>query len=170
MVQFDKDCPCQSVKMRSLMRKTVVKMDETDNDLIAALRRNARATLSELAATLGLSRATVRSRMERLERTGEVLGYSVVLKGDVAQDPVRALMLIEIEGRGIERVTRRLQGMREVRALHTTNGRWDLIVELGTETLESLDSALVGIRKLDGIQRSETNLLLSTRKAGFVSG
>ena len=156
--------------MRETMCKTVIVLDKTDNKLIAALRRNARATLSELAAGLGLSRATVRVRMERLEHAGQILGYSVVLKEDVARDPVRALMMIEIEGRGLERVSRRLQGMPELRALHTTNGRWDLVVELGTETLEALDAALSQIRKFEGIQRSETNLLLTTRKAEAVSG
>ena len=53
-----------------------------------------------------------------------------------------------------------------MRAIHTTNGRWDLIVELGTETLEDLDAALSRIRKLDGVATSETSLLLATRKAG----
>ena len=56
--------------------------------------------------------------------------------------------------------------MAEVRAVHTTNGRWDLIVELGTRTLEELDAALAAIRRLDGISVSETNLLLATRKSG----
>ena len=91
-------------------------MDELDNALIGALRHDARASLSDLAARLGLSRATVRARMQRLQRDGEILGYSVVLKGDIAQDPVRALMMIEMEGGGIARVIRRLQGMSETRA------------------------------------------------------
>ena len=74
-------------------------------------------------------------------------------------------MMIGIEGRGADRVTRQLQGLAEVRAVHSTNGRWDLIVELGTETLEDLDSALARIRRFDGVSTSETNLLLATRKA-----
>ncbi|NRB36122.1 MAG: Lrp/AsnC family transcriptional regulator [Rhodobacteraceae bacterium] len=144
-------------------------MDELDNALIGALRHDARASLSDLAARLGLSRATVRARMQRLQRDGDILGYSVVLKGDIAQDPVRALMMIEMEGGGIERVIRRLQGMSETRALHTTNGRWDLVVELGTPTLEALDTVLNQIRRYEGVQRSETNLLLTTRKSGALS-
>jgi len=140
-------------------------MDETDERLVAALRHNARASLSDLALGLNMSRTTVRTRMERLVARGDILGFSVVMKEDVLRDPVRGLMMIGIEGRGTERVMRQLQGMSEVRAIHATNGRWDVIVELGTETLEKLDQALSRIRRLDGVTTSETSLLLSTRKS-----
>ncbi|SEK06995.1 transcriptional regulator, AsnC family [Cribrihabitans marinus] len=141
------------------------RLDKTDERLIAALRHDARASLSDLALQLSLSRTTVRARIERLLQRGEILGFTVVLKADTLQDPVRGMMMIGIEGRGAARITRQLQGLKEVRAIHSTNGRWDLIVELGTETLEQLDHALARIRTMDGVQTSETNLLLSTKKA-----
>ncbi len=139
-------------------------MDKTDERLIAALRHDARASLSDLALQLELSRTTVRSRIERLQARGDILGFTVVLKEDVLRDPVRGMMMIGIEGRGAARITRQLQGLPEVRAIHTTNGRWDLIVELGTESLETLDEALAKIRMFDGVVSSETNLLLATKK------
>ena len=114
-------------------------MDKTDETLIAALRRNARASLSDLAHELGVSRTTIRVRLERLQRDGNILGFSVVLREDMLRDPIRGLMMLGIEGRGTKRIERQLQGLSEVRAVHSTNGRWDLIVELGTETLEALD-------------------------------
>ncbi|MEP3330408.1 Lrp/AsnC family transcriptional regulator [Sedimentitalea sp.] len=140
-------------------------MDKTDERLIAALRDNARASLSDLALTLNLSRTTVRSRIERLQQSGQILGFTVVMKEDTLRDPVRGLMMIGIEGRGTERVIRQLRGLAAVRAVHSTNGRWDVIVELGTETLEQLDVALGTIRRFDGVSTSETSLLLATRKA-----
>lgn len=140
-------------------------MDETDNRLIAALRHDARASLSDLSIRLGLSRTTVRSRIEKLQARGDILGFTVVLRADTARDPVRGLMMIAIEGRGTERIIRQLQGMVEIRAVHSTNGRWDVIVEIGTDTLEQFDKVLFGIRKLDGVVASETSLLLSTRKS-----
>lgn len=140
-------------------------MDKTDERLIAALRHDARASLSDLALGLNLSRTTVRARIERLRARGEILGFTVVMKQDTLRDPVRGLMMIGIEGRGTERIIRQLQGLAEVRAVHSTNGRWDVIVELGTQTLEDLDAALARIRRFDGVATSETSLLLSTRKA-----
>lgn len=139
-------------------------MDDTDRALISALRHDARASLSDLAATLGVSRATVRGRIEKLKTSGDIVGFSVVLKEDVQTDPIRGLMMIRIEGRGSDRIKRQLHGMPAVRAVHSTNGKWDLIAELGTDTLASFDSVLNQIRRLEGVSNSETNLLLATRK------
>lgn len=141
-------------------------LDETDHRLIAELRRDGRASLSDLATRLDISRATVRTRMERLMSRGEIAGFTVLTRSDVSAAPVRALMMVGIEGRGAERIMARLSGLPAVLAIHTTNGKWDLIVELGTQTLADLDEVLFRIRALDGITTSETNLLLGTRKAG----
>lgn len=140
-------------------------LDDLDRRLISALRHDARAALSDLASALGITRATVRSRMERLQARGDILGYSVVTKADTQGDAVRGLMMIGIEGRGTERILRQLHGMPEVRAVHSTNGRWDVIAELGTASLEELDAVLTRIRRLDGVASSETSLLLATRKS-----
>lgn len=142
-----------------------MRRDDIDTALISALRHDARASLSDLAVMLGVSRTTIRARIERLKASGDVLGFSIVLKADAKQDPVRGMMMIGIEGRGADRIIRALNGFQQVRAIHTTNGRWDLIVEIGTTTLEDFDTVLSKIRRLDGIATSETNLLLSTRKS-----
>jgi DNA-binding Lrp family transcriptional regulator len=88
------------------------------------------------------------------------------LQNDAKQDPVRGLMMIAVEGRGTDRIIRQMNGLPEVRALHSTNGTWDLIAEIATQTLDEFDTVLGKIRKIDGIVRSETNLLLSTKKRG----
>lgn len=145
-------------------------MDETDTRLIAELRRDGRAGLSELAARLGLSRATVRARMERLAARGEIAGFTVLTRADVTAAPVRGLMMIGIEGRGAERIMARLSGLPQVMAVHSTNGKWDLIAELGAQTLQDLDETIFRIREIEGVMSSETNLLLTTRKAGRRTG
>lgn len=142
------------------------RMDDADQRLIAELRRDGRASLSDLAGRLGLSRATVRARMERLVARGEIAGFSVLTRGDVSEAPVRGMMMIGIEGRGGEKVMARLAGLPAVMAVHSTNGRWDLIAELATQTLLELDEVIHRIRNIEGVMRSETNLLLSTRRAG----
>lgn len=141
-------------------------LDEMDQRLIAELRRDGRASFSDLAERLALSRATVRARMERLAAKGEIAGFTVLTRNDVADAPVRGLMMIGIEGRGGEKVMARLAGIPAVLAVHSTNGKWDLIAELATQTLLELDEVIHRIRNLEGVMTSETNLLLSTRKAG----
>lgn len=140
-------------------------MDNTDQRLIAELRRDGRASVMALAECLGVSRATVRARLARLQQQGEIVGFTAITRGDVADAPVRGLMLIGIEGRGAERIMARLSGLTQVTAVHSTNGRWDLIVELSAQSLAELDKVLSRIRALDGVTSSETNLLLSSRRA-----
>lgn len=140
-------------------------MDSLDQQIIDSLRRNGRASVSDLAARFGVTRTTVRTRMEKLEAAGEILGYTVILRNDEYALPVRGIMLIKIAGSGTDNIIARLNGLPEVSAIHTTNGAWDLIIELGTDTLSSLDDVLRRIRLIDGISASETNLYLTTKRS-----
>ena len=140
-------------------------MDDLDKGLVTLLRHRGRRSVSDLALDLSVSRATVRARMARLEKSGDIVGYTVILRADAVDQPVRGIMLIEIEGHAADRVIKSLGGFSEVSQIHTTNGRWDLVLELGTETLADLDSVLRKIRLIPGITGSETSLLLATPRS-----
>jgi DNA-binding Lrp family transcriptional regulator len=87
------------------------------------------------------------------------------LRADAVEQPVRGIMMIEIEGHAADRTIRVLGGFAEVSTIHTTNGRWDLVVELATPTLTDFDAVLRRIRLIPGITGSETNLLLATPRS-----
>ncbi len=140
-------------------------MDDLDKGLVTLLRHRGRRSVSDLALDLGVSRATVRARMARLEKSGDIVGYTVILRADAVDQPVRGIMLIEIEGHAADRVIKSLGGFSEVSQIHTTNGRWDLVIDLGTETLADLDGVLRKIRLIPGITGSETSLLLATPRS-----
>jgi DNA-binding Lrp family transcriptional regulator len=140
-------------------------MDDLDHRLITLLRHNGRRSVSDLAIELGAARATVRARMERLEQSGDIIGYTVILKSDAVGLPVRGIMMIDVEGHSADKVIRALGGLAEVGAIHTTNGRWDLIAELGATTLTDFDAVLRRIRLIPGIVGSETSLLLATPRS-----
>lgn len=140
-------------------------MDALDGRLVTLLRHDARRSVSDLAAELGVSRATVRARIARLEAAGQILGYTVILPADAVDAPVRGVMLVAIEGQATARVIRTLGGMPEVAAVHTTNGRWDLVVELAAASLADFDAVLRRIRLAPGVATSETNLLLATPRS-----
>ena len=137
--------------------------------LISVLRHDGRRSVSDLAKDLKISRATVRTRMERLQESGEILGYTAVLRDDLRDLPIRAVMLVEIAGRNTEPVIKALSAMTEVRGIHSTNGKWDLVLDMATHDLAAFDDALNRIRLIEGIAGTETNLLLSTRKGPAVS-
>jgi DNA-binding Lrp family transcriptional regulator len=140
-------------------------MDALDNRLIQLLRHDGRRSISDLAIALDVSRATVRAHIEKLERTGQIVGYTVILRSETVDMPVRGLMLIEVEGRAADRVIDSLGGYPDVTAIHTTNGKWDLVAEIATTDLSALDATLRRIRLIPGITSSETNLLLATPRS-----
>jgi DNA-binding Lrp family transcriptional regulator len=140
-------------------------MDVLDERLVTLLRHDGRRSISDLAIDLGVSRATVRARMERLERQGDILGYTVILRADALEQRVRGITMIEVEGHAADRVVRALGGFPEISAIHTTNGRWDLVVELNTDTLTQFDAVLRKMRLIQGITGSETTLLLATPRS-----
>jgi DNA-binding Lrp family transcriptional regulator len=139
-------------------------LDPTDTRLIALLRDDGRATVAALAGALGVARGTVQNRLARLERDGVIVGYTVRLKPQVEADRIRAVMTIAVEGNRGRDVLRTLRGHPSVTAIHTTNGRWDVVAELQAETLEDFDRVLGAIRSVDGIAHSETSILLTTHK------
>lgn len=138
-------------------------MDILDQDLIALLRRNGRESIANLSVALGVSRATVRNRLEKLQASGVITGFTVTLREQGLVHPVRGMMMIKIAGHKTERIISRIHRIRAVQSVYSTNGRWDLIVELATEDLLSFDAALGQMRQIEGIAESETNIMLATK-------
>ncbi|MDC9825985.1 Lrp/AsnC family transcriptional regulator [Devosia sp. ZB163] len=146
------------------MAESTFSLDDLDHRLIALLRTDGRLPVAKLAAELGVSRATVSARMERLVKTGAIAGYTVMLRSSGRADAVRAITMVEIDGKNSEAVIRRLVGFPEIRTLYTTNGRWDVVAEIETATLREFDELLRKIRQIDGIANTETSILLAARK------
>jgi DNA-binding Lrp family transcriptional regulator len=71
-------------------------------------------------------------------------------------------MLIEVTGKSTTQVILKLRGITEIRSLHTTNGSWNLVADIRTENLSEFDRVLREVRMIDGVENSETSLLLST--------
>lgn len=140
-------------------------MDELDRRLLGLLRQDGRDPASELAKKLKVSRGTVQNRISRMLARGDIQGFTVRLKPALDEGRVRAIMCVAIEGERSQRVTKALRGFAEVERIHTTNGRWDLVIELATDSLEGFSRVLDEIRKVEGIASTETSLLLATLKS-----
>ena len=139
-------------------------VDELDRRLIALLRADSRTPAASLAKALKVSRGTVQNRIERLVAQGVVQGFTIKTQPDMDANRVRAVMTIAIEGERSGAVIKALKGFPEVSAVHTTNGRWDLVAELDVETLGVFSQALDRIRQIEGIASTETSILLATQK------
>ena len=139
-------------------------MDDIDRQLISLLRDNARTSITTLSKKLRVARGTIQNRLARLEADGTIVGYTVRVKPQEEALRIRALMTVAVEGNRTDEVLRALRGDPAVGALHTTNGRWDIVAELRADSLSAFDRVLGRIRQIDGISSTETSLLLSTHK------
>ena len=139
-------------------------MDDLDYKMITLLRSEARRPVASLAAELGVSRATIRSRIDRLIESGVIRGFTIAVHDNATRNLVRAVMMIEVEAKASSKVVKRLYGYPEVRKLHSTNGHWDLVAELVAGSLEEFDELLNRIRTVDGIKSTDTSILLASPK------
>ena len=145
----------------------MISVDDLDTELLSALRHNARISVSSLAAMTGASRATVAARIERLVASGTIVGFTIRTGHETRSAGVRAIVMIEVLGKLADRVADQLRGLPQVRALHSTNGKWDFVAELEDRDLASFDETLRRIRLINGINSTESNILLKTSKTGF---
>ena len=122
-------------------------MNDTDSQILGLLRDNARMSFTDLAHKIRVSRATVQKRIEYMEMNGIIMGYTIRIKPSANQNTIRAWMNIMVEGTQTRAVVKALRLDSAVQTLHTTNGKWDLLVELESDSLESFDKILERIRQ-----------------------
>ena len=138
-------------------------LDPTDTALLALLRENARAPPAELARRLGLSRTTVQSRIERLQRRQVIQGYTVVVPDALEAGLVRAHVMITLAPKRSAAIEVALRKIAELRVLHSVSGPFDLIAIVAAASIGELDALIDRIGGLDGVERTTSAIVLSTR-------
>ncbi len=136
-----------------------------DRELLALLGENARMPVATLAKKLSLSRTTVQARLERLEREGVIAGYGVRLSETYLSGLIRAHVLITIAPKVLSAVTASLDAIHAVTTLHSVSGSFDLIAIVAAPSISELDQLIDEIGKIDGVERTLSSIILSTRIA-----
>jgi DNA-binding Lrp family transcriptional regulator len=155
-----KECLIVPVTILTRTEDSVPSLPETDRAIISALRGDARMSITQLAQTVGISRTTARTRLEALVAEGRIRRFTVETDVDV-EGGIRAITLVELQGSLSRNVIRTLTRIPEVSTIHATNGAWDLVVEIRTDTLANFDLVLRRIREVPGVLNSQSCLLLA---------
>lgn len=138
-------------------------LDDLDRRILQLLAANARMPLTDLARALGVARSTAQARLDRLEYRGHIRGYTIKL-GDAARHRfIRATVLAKILPRAMPTIVAQLKKLAEVEVVHTTTGRFDLLMQLAAENTAQLDRILDRIGALEGVQSIETLIHLTTK-------
>jgi DNA-binding Lrp family transcriptional regulator len=144
-------------------RTNKVNIDAQDRRLIALLREDARQPITSLAQALGLSRASVYARMDRLERDGVIAGYTVRLGADYDERLIRAQIMLKVAPRLTQALERKLMQMPELIALHAISGEYDMIIVVEAEGVSALNDVVDRIGVLDGVEKTTTSILMATK-------
>ena len=134
-----------------------------DQQLLAVMRGNARASTTELAQILGVSRSTVQKRLERLESEGVIAGYTVQLSSEYLDQEIKAHVMITISPRMTTDIIKNMKKLDGVRAIYSVSGPHDLIAELATMSVTDLDKMIDEIIAIEGVERTVSSVILSTR-------
>lgn len=138
-------------------------MDDLDRRILAQLQQDARVSVAVLARRLKVARSTVQARLERLEASGLIAGYTVRLGEAAREGRIRATVLLTVEPRAQVSILPRLKSFPEVERIHTTSGRVDLLLQLAAASTSQLDDVLDQIGSLTGVRQSESLIHLSTK-------
>ena len=141
----------------------IMTIDATDREILALLREDGRASTARLGPRLGLSRTTVHSRIERLLARRVITGFTVRMGADQEREQIQAHVLITVTPKLQARAEAALRKLPEVRKLYAVSGQHDGIAIVVTETVAEMDRVLDQIGSLDGIDRTVSFIVLSTR-------
>ncbi|MGD0141714.1 MAG: Lrp/AsnC family transcriptional regulator [Rhizomicrobium sp.] len=138
-------------------------MRDTDTQLLALLKANAREPTASLARKLGLARSTVQERIARLEREGAIKGYTVRLSDEAETRRLRAIVMITADPKQADRVGGELKRIADVRALSAVSGAYDMMAIVEADTTARMDAVLDRIGKAIGVARTVSSIILSEK-------
>ena len=134
-----------------------------DQQMLNVLRENARASTTDIAKRLGISRSTAQKRLERLEESGIIAGYTVQMSSAYLDQEIKAHVSITVKPRMTAEIIKRMNKIDEVRAIYSVSGQFDLIAEVAALEINTLDTVIDAIISIDGVERTESSVILSTR-------
>ncbi|MDP5029170.1 MAG: Lrp/AsnC family transcriptional regulator [Paraglaciecola sp.] len=138
-------------------------INDKDEQLISILRSNARATISDLARVLNLSRSTVQNRLTKLEQTGVIKGYSVEFGSQYLSELVCSHVAIKVRQKLTAKTNSQLRLISQIAELYAISGEFDLIAVVQAQSLEQLSQLLDDIGNLEGVERTNSSVILETK-------
>jgi len=140
-----------------------MRITHKDQQLLNILRDDGRATITEIAKRLNVSRSTAQKRLERLEQSGVIAGYTLQMSREYLDREIKAHVLITVRPRETADIISKMKTFEEIRAVYSVSGQFDLIAEVAALDIGRLDGVIDQIIEIDGVERTESSIILSTR-------
>ena len=143
-----------------LIFRTMSTLDRVDLELLSALSADPRATVVALSDRLGMSRNTVQARMARLERAGVFLSYERAISSAALGFPIEAFLNVVVRQADLPRISQELARVPEIIQVHGLSGQVDLLVRVACRDTQHLFETDARILAIEGIERTETSLVM----------
>ncbi|MGI8685905.1 MAG: Lrp/AsnC family transcriptional regulator [Acidimicrobiales bacterium] len=143
------------------MAEQDVRLDAVDHRLVAALRADGRASVSELALQVSVSRATAYQRLARLRESGVIRRFTIDVDPRKLGLPIAALVLVSVVQHSWRAVGESLRRLPGVEWLALSSGSFDYIVLVRAQDIDHLrDVILQDLQSIPEIQSAQTLVLL----------
>tara|TARA_Y100000287_G_scaffold145879_1_gene120771 strand:+ start:85 stop:531 length:447 start_codon:yes stop_codon:yes gene_type:complete len=144
-------------------------LDDTDRSIIEVLERDARTSLRRIAEEVEVSLGTVSNRVKKLEETGVIKDYRVILDSEKVGWNLNVVIGLRIQkGRLIE-IQEKIARDNRVYGVYDVTGEFDSMVIARARDRSDLDDLSKNVLSMDGVVRSVTHLVLNTVKEGPTS-
>jgi DNA-binding Lrp family transcriptional regulator len=137
-------------------------LDSLDLALLTAMRQRPRAGVLELSRLVRVARATVQSRLERMERAGVITGYGPEIDIAAAGFGVQAFVTLEIAQGSLDKLHRDLSSIPGVLEAYATTGTADVLCRVAASSNADLQQILLQLNASPWVARSTSAVLLST--------
>jgi len=138
-------------------------LDEIDHGILEMLQGDCKATLARVGEQVGLSAPAIVERVKKLENEGYIEGYHARLNARLLGLDVSAFISVwTTNARAMDELTKHLDGFGDVLECHHVTGDPTLLLKVKTRNTQSLERLISAVRSLPGVERTETNVVLST--------
>ncbi len=138
-------------------------LDATDVGILVLLQRNCKQPLAEIGKHVELSAPAVMERVHKLEDAGVIRAYRAEIDGRAIGKDITAFIGVSIEHpRAVESFEKDIDSVPDVLECHHVTGQHTLMLKVKTRNTESLERLIDQIRSVNGVTRTETQVVLST--------
>jgi len=139
-------------------------LDESDLKILRELQRDARTSFKTIAQKVGVSEATVFVRVRKMQEKNVIKGFTTLVAPAAVGKPLTALVLVRSNPQAFTGTLEALKKFEDIYEIYDVTGQYYSILKIRTSGTEELGKIMDEIGKINGIDGTETIIVLRTVK------
>jgi len=145
-----------------------MELDEVDRHILSVLQENCKLPLVKIGERVGLSAPSVAERIDKLEKSGVIRGYTALLDAQKLGKDITAFIGVFIDHpRLISKFEKDIDHLEDVQECHHVTGQHTVLLKVKVDNTSGLEELIRKIRSIEGVSRTETSVVLSTHTEGL---